>query len=326
MSSSTIPSITLSDVGLAWPDGTTALSGVTGTFNLGRTGLTGLNGSGKSTLLRLIAGELTPSTGHIATSAPVSYLPQTLPLAVDATVADLLGVTARVAALRAIEAGDPAERHFEVLDEDWDIESRAAEALRSVGLSEIGLDRRVARTRLADAVRTWRGTLVIVSHDTALLELMDHTAELHDGQLDVFGGPYSAWREHLAEQQGAAARAERAAEQVVKTEKRQRVEAQTKLARRARYARTDFENKRRPKIVMQQRKTEAQVSAGKLRTELDDKVQAAQAQLSAAQARVRDDAQIRIDLPDPTSRPVGASPSCTEPTAQWSSKVLSVSR
>ncbi|MDN5919278.1 MAG: ATP-binding cassette domain-containing protein [Pseudonocardia sp.] len=335
MSSSTTPSITLSDVGLTWPDGTTALSGITGTFGVGRTGLTGLNGSGKSTLLRLVAGDLAPSAGHIVTSAPASYLPQTLPLAVEATVADLLGVTDRVAALRAIEAGDPAEWHFEVLGEDWDVESRAAEALRSVGLGPVGLDRRVgqlsggeallvaiaglrlraapivlldeptnnldreARTRLADTVRAWKGTLVIVSHDTALLELMDHTAELHDGQLSVFGGPYSAWRKHLAEQQGAAARAERAAEQVVKTEKRQRAEAETKLARRARYARTDFANKRRPKSVMQQRKTEAQVSAGKLRTEFDGKVETAQTQLTAAQARVRDDASIRIDLPDP---------------------------
>ncbi len=50
---------------------------------------------------------------------------------------------------------------------------------------------------------------------------------------------------------------------------------------------------------MNQRKSEAQVSAGKLRTELDGKVQAAQNALHAVSSRVRADATIRVDLPDP---------------------------
>src|SRR3954452_21582538 len=335
MSSSTRSFITLSDVGLTWPDGSIALAGITGTFGAGRTGLVGLHGTGKSTLLRLIAGDLRPSTGRITTSATVAHIPQTLTLEVDATVADLLGVGNQVLALRAIEAGDASAHHFDVLGDHWDVESRAAEALRDAGLPSVELDRRgaqlsggeallvaiaglrlraapivlldeptnnldrAARSGLAELVHGWTGTLVVVSHDPALLDLMDDTAELHDRRLTVFGGPYSAWRQHLEEEQAAAARAERAAGQVVRTEKRQRIEAETKLARRARYARTDFANKRRPKIVMAQRKTEAQVSAGKLRTEFDGKVEAARAALLAASVRVRDDAQIRIDLPDP---------------------------
>lgn len=328
-------SIVLSDVGLTWPDGSAALAGISGAFSTGRVGLVGLNGSGKATLLRIIAGELAPTSGHVSTSGEVSYLPQALPLGVDATVASLLGVSDKVAALRAIEAGDPGAHHFEVLGDDWDVETRADEALRPTGLSAGDLDRRVgqlsggeavlvaiaglrlraapitlldeptnnldrgARARLADMVSRWKGTLVVVSHDTALLELMDETAELYAGRLTLFGGPYSAWRAYLRQEQAAAQQAQRAAEQVVATEKRQRVEAETKLARRARYARTDFENKRRPKIVMKQRRTEAQVSAGKLRTEFDDKVHTAKAVLDDARARVRDDARIRIDLPDP---------------------------
>src|SRR3954470_5784386 len=115
MSSSTRPFITLSHVGLTWPDGTPALAGITGTFGAGRTGLVGLNGSGKSTLLRLIAGELQPSTGRVTTSEAVAHLRQTLPLEVDATVAELLGVGNQVFALRAIEAGDASAHHFDVL-------------------------------------------------------------------------------------------------------------------------------------------------------------------------------------------------------------------
>jgi ATPase subunit of ABC transporter with duplicated ATPase domains len=331
----TDPSITLSDVGFTWPDGAPALTALSGTFGAGRTGLIGANGSGKSTLLRLVAGELTPTTGRITTSGPVGRLPQTLPRHVGATVADLLGVTEQLAALRAIEAGTADDRSFDVLGDRWDVEADAARALRSAGLGAVGLDRRVgqlsggeavlaaiaglrlradpvvlldeptnnldrpARARLAELLHDWPGALVVVSHDTAVLELMDDTAELHDGRLTVVGGPYSAWRQHRQQEQDAALRAERAAEQVLALERRQRVEAETKLARRARYARTDFANKRRPKIVMQQRRTEAQVSAGKLRTEFDGKVEAARSALGTARARVRDDAEIRIDLPDP---------------------------
>src|SRR4051794_1822283 len=142
MSSSTRPSITLSDVGLTWPDGTAALAGIIGTFGAGRTGLIGLNGSGKSTLLRLIAGDLRPSNGRITTSATVTHIPQTLTLEVDATVADLLGVGNQVLALRAIEAGDASAHHFDMLGDHWDVESRAAEALRDAGLPSVELDRR----------------------------------------------------------------------------------------------------------------------------------------------------------------------------------------
>src|SRR3954468_4159302 len=143
MSSPFRPSINLSGVGLTWPDGTTALAGITGTFGACRTGLTGLNGSGKSTLLRLIAGELRPSTGHITTSATVAHIPQNLTLEADATVADLLGVGNQVLALRAIEAGDASAHHFDVLGNDWDVESRAARALRNAGLPSVELNRPV---------------------------------------------------------------------------------------------------------------------------------------------------------------------------------------
>jgi ATPase subunit of ABC transporter with duplicated ATPase domains len=329
------PSISVTDLGFTWPDGSVALSAITGTFGPGRTGLVGANGSGKSTLLRLIAGELTPTVGSISTSGEVSYLPQTLTLAAGTSVAELLGIAEIVAALRAIESGDVAVRHFEVVGDDWDIETRSRAALDEIGLRSLGLDRHVgtvsggeamliavtglrlrrapvtlldeptnnldrgARTALYRSLAEWPGALVIVSHDVALLEQMDNTAELHGGELTVFGGPYSAWREHLEAEQAAAVQAARTAEQAVKTEHRQRVEAETKLARRARAGKKAYLEKRVPKIVAGGRKMSAQVSAGKLRTNHDDRIQAAREAADDAEARVRDDEHIRVELPDP---------------------------
>ena len=141
MSTLTNSSITLTDVGFRWPDGVTALSDITGSFGVGRTGLVGSNGAGKSTLLRLIAGRLVPTTGTIVTSGDVAYLPQTLTLEQGSTIAELLGVDAKLTAMRAIESGDVDGRHFDVLGDDWDIETRAGEALREIGFTAADVDR-----------------------------------------------------------------------------------------------------------------------------------------------------------------------------------------
>jgi ATPase subunit of ABC transporter with duplicated ATPase domains len=328
------PSIVLDRVSFSWPDGSPALTEVSGAFGAGRTGLVGRNGSGKSTLLRLIAGKLVPSSGHILVT-DVAYLPQRLTLATARPVADLLGVGDALRALRAIESGDPDPRHFEAVGDDWDVEARAHVALADAGLAPAMLERTVgelsggeavltaiagirlssasvtlldeptnnldrdARARLHEMVRAWRGALVVVSHDTALLDLMDDTAELYDGELSLFGGPYSQWRTWLETEQDAARGAERAAAQLVKREKRERIEAETKLARRAAMGRKAQLEKRVPPIVAGGLARAAQVSAGKLRGEKADREASARAALDAAGRRVRDDDAVRIDLPDP---------------------------
>ena len=327
--------IVLRDLSFAWADGSQALTGVSGAFNPGRTGLVGRNGAGKSTLLRLVAGELQPSSGTIETAGEVGYLPQHLTLRSDATVSELLGVGEIIAAIRAVESGDVSEHHFDRIGDDWDIESRAEEALHQTGLADITLDRSVSelsggeamliaitglrvrrtpitlldeptnnldretRRRLGELVADWPGTLVIVSHDLELLDRMDHTAELFGGGLDVFGGPYSEWAAHRDTQQAAAVQAARSAQQALRVEKRQRQEAETKLARRERTGRKTQRDGGIPKILAGNRASKAQASAGSMRTTLDDKVRAAQEAVDAADARVRDEEHIHLTLPDP---------------------------
>ncbi|MEV5041193.1 ABC-F family ATP-binding cassette domain-containing protein [Microbacterium sp. LMI1x-1-1.1] len=327
--------VTLDRVTFAWPDGTALLSEVTGAFGGGRTGLVGRNGSGKSTLLKLIAGTLAPASGSITTAGRVDLLPQQLTLDTGRRVADLLGIGEVLGAVRAIERGDVDERHFDTVGDDWDVEARATAALAEVGLPEGALDRAVgelsggeavlaalvgvrlrgaeialldeptnnldrdARARVHDLVRTWRGTLIVVSHDTALLEELDDTAELYGSELSVFGGPYSAWKAWLDTEQSAAAQAETTARQVLKREKRDRQQIESAIATRDAHGKKLAARKAAPKIVLGAMKRSAQVTAGKLRVEANEKVDAARAAVDTAGRRVRDDETVRIDLPDP---------------------------
>lgn len=329
------PAVVLDDVTYSWPDGTPALSGVSSSFGARRTGLVGRNGSGKSTLLRLIAGDLVPDTGHIIRTGATAWLPQRLTLETSRPVADAQDVGDTLRSLRAIESGDVAERHFDVVGDDWDVEARAHAALAEAGLSPGMLERRIgevsggeavlialtgirlsgaaitlldeptnnldraARERVYDMAGRWTGALLVVSHDTRLLDLVDDTAELYDDHLTVFGGGYTAWRAWLDAEQDAARRAERVATQAVKREKRDRIAAETVIARRASMGRKAQLERRVPKIVAGNLSRAAQVSAAKLRGDSQDRESHARAALASAEDRVRDDETIIVDLPDP---------------------------
>ncbi|MFE1511541.1 ABC-F family ATP-binding cassette domain-containing protein [Streptomyces sp. NPDC058726] len=327
------PSLTCTSLAFTWPDGTTVFEGLDVAFGPGRTGLVGVNGSGKSTLLKLIAGELTPSGGTVRVAGEVGYLPQNVTLDTTLRVDEALGVAARRAALHAIETGDVAEEHFETVGDDWDVEERALATLGELGLGHIGLDRTVgevsggesvllrlaalllrrpdvllldeptnnldlyARRRLYTAVAGWPGVMIVVSHDRELLELVDQIADLRSGEVTWYGGNYSAYEEALAVEQEAAERMVRVAEADFRKQKRELVDAQVKLARRKRYGQKMWDQKREPKIVMGARKRAAQESAGKHRIMHEEKVAEARERLDDAVDAVRDDDEIRVDLP-----------------------------
>lgn len=329
------PSVVLHDLTFAWPDGSPAIDHVSGAFDRGRTGLVGLNGVGKSTLLRIIARDIPPTGGVVTANGVVDYLPQNLTLRPQSTVADLLGVRGILDAIRAIEGGTVDQNLLDRVGDDWDVEARSIAALASAGVDVGDLDRAAgtlsggetmltalvgvslrradialldeptnnldadARERAYELVSGWRGTLIVVSHDVTLLELMDSTAELRAGSLSVYGGPYSAYREHIEAEQQAAERALRSAEQVLKTEKRQRVQAEERIAHSERQGRKDAANRKYVGAVVNDRRNSAEKAQGNRRGILDDKVQSAREAVELAEARVRDDDSISIQLPDP---------------------------
>lgn len=325
--------ISCASLAFAWPDGTEVFSGFDLTVGPGCTGLIGLNGCGKSTLLRLIAGELAPLEGQIRIRGGLGYLPQTVTLDTALRVDEVLGIAERRAAIDAVAAGDVREALFTVIGDDWDVEQRARATLDGLGLGRIGLDRTVgemsggecvllrlaalllarpgvllldeptnnldavARGRLYDAVDAWTGALLVVSHDRELLERVDRIADLREGSVTWYGGNLSAYEEALAVEQEAAQRMVRAAESDVQRQKRELADAHMKLARRRRYGQKMWDTKREPKVVMGQRKRSAQESAGKHRILHTERLAEARERLDEAESAVREDEQIRIELP-----------------------------
>ncbi|GAA2970947.1 ATP-binding cassette domain-containing protein [Streptomyces drozdowiczii] len=325
--------LTCSSLSFAWPDGTRALDALDVTVGPGRTGLIGLNGAGKSTLLRLLAGELRPTEGRISVSGEVGYLPQNLVLDTELRVDAALGIDTVREALHAIEAGDVGEERFAAVGDDWDVEERARAALDGLGLGHIGLDRTIgemsggecvmlrlaalllarpdvllldeptnnldlyARQRLYAAVDAWHGVLVVVSHDRELLERVDQIADLRDSTVTWYGGNLSAYEAALAVEQEAAERMVRVAEADVQRQKRELAESQVRSARRRRYGQKLFDEGSVPKIVASARKRSAQESAGKQRLMHASRLADAKERLDEAVEAVRDDDEIRVELP-----------------------------
>ncbi|MDN4172761.1 ABC-F family ATP-binding cassette domain-containing protein [Nocardioides sp. SOB77] len=327
------PVVALSSVGLTWPDGTPALRDLDLLLPPGRSGLVGANGSGKSTLLRLVAGVLAPTTGRVTVTGEVGHLPQDLTLDADRPVADLLGLTEVRRALRAVEAGSVDQHHYDVIGDDWDAEDRAVAELGRLGLPAGVLDRRLgelsggevtrlglarvllgrpdvllldeptndldaaARAQVHDLVAGWSRTLLVVSHDRDLLEHVDRIGELRDGTVRWYGGGWSSYAAQVAAEQEAAAQAVSTARADLRRQRADREEAERVLAQRRRRGRAVQLSGSLPPIVAGGKRNAAERSAATYRRVHEERLEAARGRLEDAEARLREDREIRVDLP-----------------------------
>ncbi|MCT1691488.1 ATP-binding cassette domain-containing protein [Brevibacterium sp. p3-SID960] len=339
--------ITLDSLTYTWPDGTAALSGLTGSIARGRTGLIGANGAGKTTLVRLLTGELRPTCGHVHIHGSVGVLPQDLALS-DQTVAEVLGIDQVLAALEAVETGDADVAHFDVIGQDWDIAARACQALAAAGLplgeEELGRPMRTlsggetmkaglaslhlhrpelaildeptnnldaaGREHVRGLIDSWRGSLLIISHDRQLLAGVDRIVELYGtGTRDAAGelqastmrtweGSFADYRRQLAAEQEAAEQEAVTARSKLGKQKRKRIEAQIKLDRRQRTAKQAVKDAKLPPIAAGNRAMQAQKSASKLTGTHADREAAARQEVHEAEARIRQRVVIDIELPD----------------------------
>ncbi|MCL9773783.1 ABC-F family ATP-binding cassette domain-containing protein [Vibrio methylphosphonaticus] len=191
------------------------------------TGLVGRNGVGKSVLLSLLLGKKQPTEGQIIRHGQFSYYSQqpSILLNRDVSVVEFLGISKKRQALRAISQGECEQRYFDIVGEDWSLESDAQEVLKSLRI-EPDLDAychslsggQIARLQLhqcfqsgADVLlldepsnhldedgRQWLieqchhfdGQILLVTHDRNLLNQVDAIVQMTHLGLDYFKGNY----------------------------------------------------------------------------------------------------------------------------------------
>ena len=225
-------SISIQQISYIHPDKEVLFSDLNFAISKGqKLGLVGNNGCGKSTLLQIIAGQLSPSSGVIVRPDDLYYIPQHFGQYDSLTIAQALQIERKQQALHAILSGDASNENFVVLDDDWNIEERSIAALDLWGLGQFTLSypmnllsggekTRVflagmdihhpsvvlmdeptnhldssGRQRLYDWVEKYRSTLLVVSHDRTLLNLLPEICELEKHQINYYGGNYEFYKE-----------------------------------------------------------------------------------------------------------------------------------
>ncbi len=297
----TTPYLTLERVSYLLPDGSPLFSALDETFDKRPTGLVGRNGAGKTVLARILAGQLSPSSGRCLRSGNVFYLAQQVSPPAGATVASLAGVQAVLDALGRIEAGSSAPEDFEHVGDRWDIRQRLQHALARDGLGHLDvstpasalsggqamrvalasamlsdadflildepsnhLDRR-NRQALIEQLRHWPRGLLVVSHDRQLLDTMTRIVELSSLGLRSYGGNYDAYAASKAQERSNAL------ERLEHRKLERRREEQAMQAQRERQERRQARGQRhgkeanQAKILLDRQKGRSEDSAGRLR-------------------------------------------------------------
>ena len=297
--------------------------------------LVGNNGSGKSTLLRIIEGGLKPVSGEVVCSSQPYYVPQHFGQYDQLTVIQALQVESKIKALQAIIAGDASAGNFTVLDDDWNIEERCLAALSFWGLQHIRLDQPMctlsggektkvflsglqihspeiilmdeptnhldtgSRNKLYGFIESSRATMLIVSHDRTLLNLLPYTCELDRSTISLYGGNYEFYKEQ--KEQALAALQNQLSEKekelrLAKKIAREALERKNKASSRGEKSAV---KKGIPRIMMGAMKEGAENSTVKLKNVHDDKMSSISSSITDIQTALPNMRQMKTDFNSP---------------------------
>jgi ATPase subunit of ABC transporter with duplicated ATPase domains len=261
-------------------------------------GLVGRNGAGKSVLGAIFSGQQIPTSGTVTIPKSVVIYrqkPSEL-LSGSRTVAQVLDKSLVLEALQQIESGSSASKWFDVVGDNWDAEAHLRQQLKQMGLpndphlpcnllsggqiarlqlwklfesdSELlildepsnHLDEQ-AKQWLIKSIHSFKGSILLISHDRELLREVEEIWELSSLGLRTFGGHYDFYFEQKQLELLAVNR------QIASIDKQQKqLEAQgqrnkEKAEQRASQGNKLRKNGSQPKILLDGKKNSAEASA-----------------------------------------------------------------
>lgn len=330
-------SIVISNLSYYHADKTSLFTHINLTINAGeKASIIGQNGTGKTTLLKLIANDLEESSTAIHTTGILFYLPQNKQLVQSHTIYEAIGVSLQVNALRAILSGSVEESHYEVLNDQWDIEEQVTKVLSYWGLDKIAADTTMeclsggqqtkvlfAKMMLSHAdillldeptnhldletkalfykfIQEFKGTVVIVSHDRELLELMPTTYELTPSGVFKYGGNYSFYKEQKELRlQGLQSKMDYLSKEI-KDSKKADVKRVEQINKEKSQNKKAEKKAGLPKIVINTMRNKAENSTAKLLDVHNQKKEGLQSELTELRAQLDRDKLFSIRFPQST--------------------------
>jgi len=277
--------------------------------NYDKVALIGNNGSGKSTLLKIIAKEILPSYGQIMINSDPYYIPQIFGQYDDCTIAEVLKIDIKLNALKEILKGNVTDENLSNLNDDWTVEERSLEALRVWNLDITNLNQTLgtlsggqkvkvylagisihkprfilmdepsnhldvsARQQLYNFISASSSTIMVVSHDRKLLDLLNITYELTRHGIKSYGGNYDFYKEQKSIERNALNQDINAKEKALrkaKEKERETLERQQKLDARGKKKQ---EKAGVARIMMNTLKNNAEKSTSKIKTVHDEKME-----------------------------------------------------
>jgi len=286
--------------------------------------LVGNNGVGKSTLLQILADIRSPMQGKVVCDSIPYYIPQIFGQFNMYTIAQALRIEDKLQALQDILAGDVTEENLALVGDDWTIEERCKEALAYWKLEGFDLDQKMetlsggektkvflagiaihkpdiilldepsnhldieSRKLLYDFIQTTASSLIVVSHDRTLLNMLNTVCELNKHGMTVYGGNYDFYAEQKKTESNALSLDIKSKERALRKAKeveRETMERQQKLDARGKKKQ---EKAGLPTISMKTFKNNAENSTARTKDMHADKIKTVSSELN----------QLRNELPD----------------------------
>lgn len=325
--------ITLQDIAYTHPNRDLLFSNINLSINKqDKIALIGNNGEGKSTLLQLLAGRLQPSGGIIKTDSQPYYVPQHFGQYNNLTVAQALSISDKLTAFKEILEGTVTNENLTVLNDDWGIEERCNEAFEYWNLKHINLGQPMSalsggqktriflagirihqpdivlldepsnhldthsRELLYQYITSTNDTLVVVSHDRTLLNLLTMVCELSKKGLSFYGGNYEFYAEQKQIENNALSHDIKSREKALRKARDTEKEAMERRQKLDARGKKKQEKAGLPTISMNTLKNNAEKSTSKIKGVHIEKVEAISQELQDLKQGIQDADKMKVNL------------------------------